>query len=52
MFVMLLLLCIAAGGCRHKEASQLTEDVNYDYPITIIQDTLAVDVLEQTNCIP
>ncbi|MBO7648300.1 MAG: hypothetical protein J6S48_02965 [Bacteroidales bacterium] len=52
MFVMLLLLCIAAGGCRHKEASQLTEDVNYDYPITIIQDTLAVDVLEQTTLYP
>lgn len=44
-------LCLLMMSCKKKNTSE-KEDVVYDYPITIIQDTLAVDVLDKTTLYP
>ena len=49
--LLLAAFCLLVISCKKKTAPE-TEEVSYDYPITIIQDTLAVDVLDQTTLFP
>lgn len=49
--LLLAALCLLVLSCKKKNTSE-KEDVVYDYPITIIQDTLAVDVLDKTTLYP
>jgi len=51
IFLVLVGLCLILASCK-KKAAPVQEEVVYDYPITIIDDTLAVDVLDKTTLYP
>ena len=43
--LLLTALCLLVVSCKKKKTEEKEDEV-YDYPITIIQDTLAVNVLD------
>lgn len=47
----LLALCVLLTACKKKNQPK-EEEVLYEYPTTIIQDTLKVNVLDQTTLYP
>ena len=50
-FILALICPFILFGCKHK-TQENTEENNYDYPITIISDTLKTDVSDQTELFP
>lgn len=48
----ILSLCLLLGGCKMRSNQSEEENKNYDYPITVIKDTISINVLDKTELYP
>ncbi len=48
----ILSLCLLLCGCKMRSNQNGEEDKNYDYPVTVIKDTISINVLDKTELYP
>ena len=48
----ILSLCLLLCGCKMRSNQNDEENKNYDYPVTVIKDTISINVLDKTELYP